>query len=207
MKISQYASALFAVIVLLSAAGSAHAFGTTTTRDVVHSSSGEVVTNTFGNCVRTQWNAGEDECNPRRVVAVTEKQPQHYNDSLSKEDRTIYFAFNKATLTPDAKAKLDSMANVLKSSDNVRQAHIVGYADRIGSSDYNNKLSQRRAEAVRDYIVARGFVNTDVAETRWLGESEPASDCASSLSRKQAIQCLQPDRRVEVEIEFQPYVN
>ena len=52
------------------------------------------------------------------------------------------------------KARLDTLANVLKSDQSVKEAKIVGYADRIGSVSYNEQLSQKRAETVRDYLIA-----------------------------------------------------
>jgi len=55
---------------------------------------------------------------------------------------------------------------------------------------------------VRDYLVAKGIVNTDVAETRWYGASMPTASCPNDLPRSALIDCLQKDRRVEVEINY-----
>jgi OOP family OmpA-OmpF porin len=78
---------------------------------------------------------------------------------------------------------------------------VAGHTDRIGGSAYNQKLSERRAQAVKDYLVSR-----DVAVSRinaeGMGETRPvtrAGDCPDSRSAG-VIACLQPDRRVDVEV-------
>ena len=75
---------------------------------------------------------------------------------------------------------------------------IAGHADRLGSDAYNQKLSERRANAVKAYLVSRGVPASKIrAEGR--GESEPVTgdDCKGSRG-KALISCLQPDRRVDV---------
>lgn len=169
-------------------------------QDVVRAQSNQsIVVNTFGNCVRTRWGVETDPCAPE---APDEATP--VRRVWAEEERTIYFGFNQATLTPEARQKLDTLANTLKSEQDVKEAKIVGYADRIGSANYNQRLSQKRAEAVKNYIISRGFVNARVAETRWFGETTPVTSCPDTLSREALIACLQKDRRVEVEIEYQP---
>lgn len=172
------------------------------THDAVRTRSGSFVLNSFQHCVRTQWDVGQDVCAPKppakTASAIVPPQP------LALEERTVYFGFNQATLTPEAKAKLDTLANTLTSLSSVKAAHVVGYADRMGQASYNEQLSRKRAEATQRYIVSRGFVHTDVADTRWLGETAPVTSCPDTLSREALISCLQKDRRVEVEIEYQP---
>ncbi|MDP9127207.1 MAG: OmpA family protein [Pseudomonadota bacterium] len=167
-------------------------------RDVVRDSEGQIVHSSNGNCVRTQWSACTDQCG-----AAPQQATRQAVAELTQEDRTIYFPFNKATLTPAAKRRLDTLANVLSSNDRVQEAKVVGYADRIGSVSYNDKLSQKRAEAVRAYLVSRGYTKSRVTETRWFGKSVPATHCPAKLARPKLIQCLQRDRRVEVEIVYQ----
>ncbi len=167
--------------------------------DVVRSTSNVVVVNNYGNCVRTRWNVGVDDCGAAPVEKKAEIAPRQ---EIAQEERTVYFGFNKATLSPESKRKLDSLAGILKTETDVKQANIVGFADRIGSPSYNEKLSQRRAEAVRKYIVSRGYTRTQVTETRWMGEDAPITQCPNTLSRPALIECLQKDRRVEVEIGY-----
>ena len=212
MKKSVLLTALLAST-FLSAPLVAHAEDGTDSRDVIRSSNGTIVTNSFGECVRTSWDVGGDACGPAAVTEANQEttetktvQPTRHTE-VGEEQRTIHFAFNKSDLTAESKAKLDSLTEVLKSADDVKAAKIVGYADRIGSIAYNDKLSQARAEAVKDYIVAHGYAKATVAETRWVGKTEPITACPANMKRSSLIECLQPDRRVEVELEYQEVVS
>ena len=75
----------------------------------------------------------------------------------------------------------------------------VGHADRLGSNDYNQKLSEKRADAVRAYLVSKGVEQSKV-ETLGFGKTLPVKACPDQKDRKQLIECLQPDRRVEIEV-------
>lgn len=177
---------------------SAHA-QTTDHRDVVRDRHDQVVRSTlFGTCVRTQWNVGADACAP----AQEEARKPIPRTILTSAERTVYFEFNKSTLTPEAQRNLSSVAQKLREAKDVHSAQIVGYADRIGSSAYNLQLSKQRAERVKDYLAQQGYLNTRVAEVRGLGESQPVTSCDPNLPREQAIQCLSRDRRVEVEVQY-----
>lgn len=168
-------------------------------QDVVHDeASGTVVRSTDGECVRTQWMNNYDVCSgPMAQRSVV----------LSREERTVYFGFNQASLSPEMRQKLDTLAGVLKSDNQVTGARIVGYADRIGNPGYNERLSKRRAESVRHYLASRALINTRVTDVRWFGASEPATECPSDMKRPELIECLQKDRRVEVEIDYAPEVQ
>jgi outer membrane protein OmpA-like peptidoglycan-associated protein len=178
--------------------------------DVVHDRlSGTTVHTSNGECVRTGWINDHDECAPPPPVVVIEAptpppapRPIIAQPTLSREDRTVYFGFNQAALTPEMQQRLNTLAVTLHSDTNVKGARIVGYADRIGSTSYNEQLSKRRAENVRGYLVDHGLVNTQVAETKWYGNTEPRTSCPNSMKRTDLIACLQKDRRVEVEIDY-----
>jgi OOP family OmpA-OmpF porin len=111
------------------------------------------------------------------------------------------FDFDKAVLKPEGKAALD--AEVVSKLPQVQKLEIVlvsGHTDRIGSDAYNQKLSERRADAVRDYLVSKG-VAKDKIEAIGLGEKQPVTGGkCQQQNRKELIACLQPDRRVEVEV-------
>ncbi|MDN5874586.1 MAG: OmpA family protein [Sinobacteraceae bacterium] len=83
----------------------------------------------------------------------------------------VHFAYNKATLRPDAKTILNQVAGAMKSQKSLT-VEIEGHTDDIGSQKYNLKLSQQRADSVRDYLVAQG-VDTSRLETKGYGESKP----------------------------------
>ncbi len=150
-----------------------------------------------GTCTRTNWAAGYDEC-ARKVHHQAVSAPR----TLETAEKTVYFAFDKAELTPQAKARLSTIARELRTAEDVRSATIVGFADRIGTTPYNDALSEKRAEAVQNFLHREGYLNTNLAEVRGLGERRPVSNCEGEGSRASQISCLQPDRRVEVEIEY-----
>jgi len=86
-------------------------------------------------------------------------------------DELVFFDLNKATLTPRARQIADRVADASR-NDPALQIDLVGKADRSGSDRYNMALSQRRAEAVRSYLVAKGAAANQI-NTRWVGEREP----------------------------------
>ena len=110
------------------------------------------------------------------------------------------FDFNSSALRPAGKAMLDDLVRVLQGAK-YEVILAIGHADRIGGARYNQKLSVRRAETVKQYLVSKGIEpNRVYAEGK--GESQPLtkpSDCGMT-NRKALIACLQPDRRVDVEV-------
>jgi OmpA-OmpF porin, OOP family len=110
------------------------------------------------------------------------------------------FDFDKAVLRSEGKAKLDDVASKM-SEMKLEVIIAVGHADRFGSEAYNQKLSERRAAAVKDYLVAKG-VEANRVYTEGKGSKQPVTNaelCKGAKSKK-VVDCLQPDRRVEVEI-------
>ena len=168
----------------------------------------------FDTCVRTKWDTknGVDICAPEKPAikkapqaeakkAEPRKATYEAARRLKKEDKTVYFAFDSHKLSETAKNRLDRLAGSLKNSKDIRTVSIVGFADKIGSSAYNLKLSQLRAQSVQDYLADRGYIKTRLAKTRGLGSTNSVTNC-SDKSRTKLISCLGADRRVEVEIEF-----
>jgi len=114
------------------------------------------------------------------------------------------FEFNKATLTPEARGKLDNeVIAKLKDFGSVRYIIVNGHADRLGSSQYNQKLSEKRAEAVRAYLVSKG-VDAGKVEVLGFGKTLPEKSCPDQKDRKGLISCLAPNRRVVVEVQGTP---
>jgi OOP family OmpA-OmpF porin len=110
------------------------------------------------------------------------------------------FAFNRAGLNPAAKKWIDSeVIGRLDKCANVQAVRIIGHADRLGSRQYNLRLSQKRADAVAAYLKARGVAAS--ISTRGAGESEPVQTCAGKMSRTKLVACLAPNRRVVIEAE------
>ena len=180
------ASLLAAVgIVLASSAFAA------TYNDVVHDVRGNVVTSTNGNCVETQWNSTTNECGGVVKGDIRSR--------LTKEQRTVYFDFNKSTLSATEKKKLDEVSKIILDSKQVENVNIVGYADMIGKPSYNKKLSQKRAATVKSYLAAKGLKTKNVV-VEGLGEANSLTHCDAKLPRKELISCLAADRRVEIQL-------
>ncbi len=108
-----------------------------------------------------------------------------------------FFGFDKATLKPEGQAALDEVAAQLAGTSYDTIA-IVGYTDRIGTVAYNQKLSERRADAMAQYLIGKG-VPADKISASGLGEKNPTAQC-TSLRGARLIACLQPDRYAEVNV-------
>lgn len=110
---------------------------------------------------------------------------------------TINFDFDRYVIRPDARGKLDDLVAKLRSV-NLEVVIAVGHADRIGSDAYNMKLSVRRADSAKAYLVSKGIAASRVY-TEGKGERQPVKDCKGTAKTKELIACLEPNRRAEVE--------
>jgi OmpA-OmpF porin, OOP family len=117
---------------------------------------------------------------------------------------TELFEFNKAVLTQEARSKLDNeVVAKLRDLKDIRYIIVNGHADRLGSAQYNQKLSEQRADAVRAYLVSKGVDQAKV-ETLGFGKTLPVKACPDEKDRKGLIECLTPNRRVVVEVQGTP---
>lgn len=110
------------------------------------------------------------------------------------------FDFNKATLREEGKVKLAKLSDDIKGIK-LEVIIAVGHADRFGGDAYNQKLSEKRAEAVKTFLVSKG-TEANRVYTEGKGKKQPvtkADQCKGGKS-KATIACLQPDRRVEIEV-------
>jgi OOP family OmpA-OmpF porin len=110
------------------------------------------------------------------------------------------FDFNKATLRAEGTEKLTKLVNDLQGMK-LEVIIAVGHADRLGSDAYNQKLSEKRAAAVKTFLVGKG-IEPNRVYTEGKGEKQPvtkADQCKGGKSAK-VIACLQPDRRVDIEV-------
>jgi OmpA-OmpF porin, OOP family len=207
------------------AAGAAQArnFGPAAEREFVTDTRTQVWKNGFGEC----WHSGfgpaprsGPECDPNYVapraaavappppvaaapppvpVAALAPAPMRRVEKVTL-DADALFDFDKAVLRPEGRAALDGFVDGLQGVE-VESITAIGHTDRFGSDRYNQALSDQRAEAVKTYLVARGVAPQRV-RTQGMGETQPvtqANDCAGGKSAR-TIACLQPDRRVEVEV-------
>ncbi|MBY0574015.1 MAG: OmpA family protein [Undibacterium sp.] len=102
-----------------------------------------------------------------------------------------FFDFDKAILKPEAKVKLDDMATKLKDV-NLEVIVSTGHTDSVGSDEYNQKLSIRRADAVKAYIISTG-IDAKRVFSEGKGEKQPVADNKSKEGRAK-------NRRVEIEV-------
>jgi len=191
----------------------------------VGSGAGVVATNPFGLC----WHMGADwspdkaaapcDAVPRAAVApvpVVAKAAEPAPAPLAAAapapvviekitlNTDVLFGFNESELTPAGQQKLDELAKSAQGA-NVERVVLIGHADRIGSEDYNQELSEQRAQAVADYLTSKG-VDSSRLQVEGRGKSEPITgnqcDKMGPVSNKNAklIACLQPDRRVDAEL-------
>lgn len=137
--------------------------------------------------------AAEPPPPPPAPIVLPPPPPRFEKYTLSA---TELFGFDSAELK-SPQPKLDEIANALNSNSDVHDVAIVGYTDSIGSAKYNQKLSERRAIAVKNYLSDKG-VDTARMNAKGMGEANPVVMCTVK-KRAELIQCLAPNRRVEVE--------
>ena len=115
-----------------------------------------------------------------------------------KTDET--FEFNKAVLRNAAMAKLDrDVVAKVPLCAKLELILVSGYTDRLGSQQYNQKLSEKRADAVKAYLVKKGLDGSKI-ETMGMGKTLQIKSCPDDKNRKALIECLSPNRRAVVEI-------
>ena len=170
----------------------------------VHSSSGQVVKNSTDLCRRTGFACDADILDKKACTAVEAPAPQQKSAEKVTFSADTLFNFDKATLKDEGRAVLDDLVSRVAGVD-LEVILTTGYADRIGSDAYNLKLSQRRADAVKAYLVQKG-VDAALIKSEGKGEADPVVNCPNPSKAgqvktfKELVQCLQPNRRAVVEV-------
>ncbi|GAA5181328.1 OmpA family protein [Niveibacterium umoris] len=134
---------------------------------------------------------------PKPVVPATKPAAEKVTiaaDALFDYDKAVLRDEGKATLTEfAAKAKALSIEVIIA----------VGHTDRLGSDKYNQALSERRAAAVKEFLVSQQ-IDPNRVYTEGKGKTQPVTQCknlgAENGKNKKLVECLQPDRRVEIEV-------
>jgi OOP family OmpA-OmpF porin len=134
---------------------------------------------------------------PVMVVPVAPPPPTRVQLSAD-----ALFGFDKAAIGANGKTTLDTFA---KNTEGVKfeSISVEGNADRLGSTSYNDKLSLQRAEAVKAYLASTPQLQNATINASGKGESNPmtkAGDCMGTKPTKALVACLQPDRRVDLEM-------
>ncbi len=170
---------------------------------------GAVVKSPFGMCWRTgYWTPALAiaECDPDLVkpavlpappaepapaptpVPAPVVVPEQQKITLNAD---VLFDFDKYALKPDGRAELDDVVSKMQGL-NLEVIIAIGHTDSIGTNEYNQKLSVRRAEAVKSYLVSKG-VAADRVYTEGKGETQPVASNKTRDGRQQ-------NRRVEIEV-------
>jgi OOP family OmpA-OmpF porin len=132
------------------------------------------------------------------VVAVAPCKPTFESISVAAEK---LFDFDKAEIKAEGRQILDVAAEKISANADLDLVLVTGHTDKIGSDQYNQKLSERRANAVKAYLVTKG-VEDGRLKAVGKGESEPVAAC-DGVKGKKLIECLQPNRRVVLSAEKQ----
>ncbi len=135
---------------------------------------------------------------PPAPIAAAPVAPAPVIEKVSLES-DVLFEFDKAQLRPEGEKKLDELADRIKDAQ-VESIMAVGHADRIGPAPYNEKLSAERAAAVKQYLAQKGIEEQRV-RSEGRGEAQPITgEQCKGVKGSKLISCLQPDRRVEIEV-------
>lgn len=179
---------------------------------IISRESHEVVRNNYGECWRDGYfnkdTQGRVECGD--AVAAAPVAPQYEEETVALSAKFL-FDFDRAKLRNEAIETLNNLATRL-SDARVESVRVEGHTDFMGTEEYNQKLSQERADVVANYVVNRGVPASKVSAVG-LGESQArmTESCQAEVAklgkrvskakrRSALIACIEPDRRVDVKI-------
>lgn len=134
---------------------------------------------------------------PQALTAVV-AEPKNVEKLSLSGDATFIFGTNK--LTTGATAKLDKLAEGIKSWSSIQGVDLIGHTDRLrtdGNESKNQELSEKRAEVIKQYLVGKG-IPTGKITASGAGSSKPIVECSKKDSKAKQVVCLQPNRRVEI---------
>ncbi len=132
-----------------------------------------------------------DGCPPPAPPPMAEEPPVVKEETIVIRD--VHFEFNKATLTPGDKDVLSTVATRLKQETSTAQLRVTGHTDSVGSDAYNQRLSEKRANSVVQYLVENGVPRASFVSVSGAGESQPVADNKTADGRAM-------NRRTEIKI-------
>ncbi|PBJ21896.1 Outer membrane porin F precursor [Pseudomonas ogarae] len=132
-----------------------------------------------------------DGCPPPVPAPVVEEAVVVQEETIVIRD--VHFEFNKATLTPDDMDVLSTVATRLKQETSTAQLRVTGHTDSVGSDAYNQRLSEKRANSVVQYLVENGVPRASFVSVSGAGESQPVADNKTADGRAM-------NRRTEIKI-------
>ena len=164
------------------------------------------VTRQFGSVRGARYDAAHEptlDCISERAFDGIEAAPGPIVAAHFSLDADVLFSFDRSSahdMLPGGRESLDQIVAKLRTDyRSLRSVSIIGHTDRIGSNAYNRALSLARAQTVRDYLVAHGLPSAPVM-VAGVGNGQPVTkDCPAGRTAE-SIRCLQPDRRVTIDV-------
>lgn len=165
---------------------------------------GKIVTDGFGECVsfgklkHDHKHMGKDaqlcgtKPKPKKVAKPAPPAPKPVVHETMTLGASALFDHDKSNLKPAAKSALDELAAKLKAFFSIDAISVIGHTDSQGTAEYNQKLSERRANSVKNYLVQQG-IDGDKIEATGEGETRPIADNKTKEGRAK-------NRRVEIDI-------
>jgi len=166
--------------------------------------SGRPLKSGFGDCVHTgYWSESSEPCEAPAAELAMETSPRMAPAQVSHSTSTL-FSFDSDKLDDEARAALDELIAHFEPGE-ISKVYVTAHADRIGRKRYNLVLSERRLESVRSYLATRGInLRELVAEARGADQPYTSGYCEylgpENRSNTALLECLQADRRADVEI-------
>jgi outer membrane protein OmpA-like peptidoglycan-associated protein len=159
-----------------------------------------------GNCLRTKWVSGHDECGfgapaPTPVV----EQPALIQAQISYVDlirQSIYFNIDKYNIDSDDINRMNQVISEVNNSNGVQSVKFVGYADKFATYNYNQRLSDKRVTNVLKQFQSQGYFTAGNVTSAYYGDTKPVTNCDEKLPKSQLIECRATDRRVDIEVEL-----
>jgi len=199
---TKFFTATIALTMLVAGSAVAHEGAHKANPGYVGDMNGHIAIDGSGNCLHTsifnKAKHGVEECGDAapKKVAKPAPAPAPAPAPVVRENITLgahaLFDTNKADLKPAGISELDDVAAKLKSFHSLNSIKVVGHTDSRGTEGYNQGLSDRRAAAVKSYLVSKG-INGNVISTSGAGETSPTASNNTAAGRQQ-------NRRVEIKI-------
>jgi len=146
-----------------------------------------------GKCVRTRSVISADRCSAKKIIDEV--------DIPKVEEQIVLFDFDKYNIRLQAQEKLNALIKILN-HNKITHIKIVGYADTLGKMDYNKRLSERRANSVSTYLNEHMNLDSSVIEIKSMGATDQFARCGHVKLIPELKECLLPNRRVEIEINY-----
>jgi len=137
---------------------------------------------------------------PAAVVAPVPVPPVMRKVTLGADGLFRFDGGSLADLMPEGRRKVETLARDVKGSfKSLNAVSVTGHTDRLGSDSYNDALSLARANTVRELLVQQG-IDGKAIRTQGMGKRQPVAQCPGTRKTPELVSCLQPNRRVDIEV-------